>query len=63
MEIAQEESADGLTISTLTGVLPDQASLARILGMLYDLGFALLSLECVGRSGQESVNSGPPAFV
>ncbi len=46
MSITSEEDAEGRTISTLTGRLADQAVLAGVLNSLYDLGYALLSVEC-----------------
>jgi hypothetical protein len=49
MVITQEEDADGLDISTLDGALSDQAALANVLNTLYDLGFALLSVECLSQ--------------
>jgi hypothetical protein len=52
MVVTREKDADGLDISTLDGQLPNQAALASVLNTLYDLGFALLSVECLSGKTQ-----------
>lgn len=37
-------------VTTLTGELEDQAVLMGILNLVYDLGYPLLSLTCLGRA-------------
>jgi hypothetical protein len=41
---------DGITITTLTGEVPDQAALAGLLGLTFMLGMPLLSVACLGQS-------------
>ena len=43
-----EDPAGKATITVLRGRFIDQAALAGVLSTLYDLGFPLLSVECVG---------------
>jgi hypothetical protein len=45
MSVEVTEAPGGVTITTLTGVLEDQAALGGVLGTIYDLGLPLLSVE------------------
>ncbi len=45
MTIDVEGGGDGPTVSTLTGVVADQAALQGLLDRLYSLGLALLAVE------------------
>lgn len=45
--IETEDHAGKATITVLSGRFVDQAALAGVLSTLYDLGFPLLSVECV----------------
>ena len=47
-EIRAERGPDGGQITVLTGQSVDQAALAGTLNLLYDLGFPLLSVLCLG---------------
>ena len=46
-EIQVERSPDGAPVTVLTGQFIDQAALAGALNLLYDLGFPLLSVQCL----------------
>ncbi len=48
MTISLLELKDGSPISTLVGVLSDQAALVGVLYMLYTLHLPVLSVECLG---------------
>jgi hypothetical protein len=48
MTVAVEGSHDGPTITTLTGVVPDQAALHGLLNRIRDLGLPLLEVHRVG---------------
>ncbi len=45
--IRVESQANGSPVTTITGEFQDQAALAGALGVLYDLGLPLLSVECI----------------
>lgn len=47
MTITVESGDDGPTITTLTGVVADQAALEGLLSKLYSLGLPLLSVRCI----------------
>jgi hypothetical protein len=47
MDIIQTTSDNGLTVSTLSGELPDQTALAGVLNTLYELHLSVLSVECL----------------
>ena len=47
MTITAEASDDGPTITTLTGVVADEAALQGLLSRLYSLGLRLLSVKRV----------------
>ena len=47
MTISTAQSGDEAPVTTLEGELVDQAALAGVLGMVYDLGCPLLSVEHV----------------
>lgn len=47
MTITKETQAGGGQVTILTGLLEDQAAVQGVLQKLYNLGFALLSLEKV----------------
>ena len=51
MTAAVEDEAADTTVTTLTGTLTDQSALTSVLNVLYDLGFALLSVECLPEEG------------
>ena len=48
MRIQVRRAKSGRAVTTLTGRVTDQAALAGILGLVYDLGMPLLSVECLG---------------
>jgi len=52
LNFASEEMADGSLVTTLTGMVADQAALRGILTRLWDLGMTLLSVSRI-----ESENS------
>ena len=45
MEVVVAEAPGAAPVTTLTGRLEDQAALGGVLGTIYDLGLALLSVE------------------
>jgi hypothetical protein len=47
MTVEVKSKDDGPTITTLTGVVADQAALQGLLGRLYSLGLSLISVNCV----------------
>jgi hypothetical protein len=47
MTIAVESEGDGPPVTTLTGVVADQAALQGLLRRLYSLGLPLISVNCV----------------
>jgi hypothetical protein len=47
MAIAVESEGDGPPVTTLTGMVADQAALQGLLRRLYSLGLPLLSVICV----------------
>jgi hypothetical protein len=47
MDISQITSNTGLTVSTLTGELPDQTALAGVLNALHEMHLSVLSVECI----------------
>ena len=47
MTITVESGDGGPTITTLTGVVADQAALQGLLSRLYSLGLPLISVKCV----------------
>lgn len=47
MAITVESGNEGQTISTLTGIVADQAALQGLLSRLYSLGLPLLFLKCI----------------
>ncbi len=47
MALSSEGQPGDAAVTILAGELPDQGVLAAILNTLYDLGFALLSVECL----------------
>ena len=51
LEIVVERSADAAPVTVLSGRFIDQAALAGALNLLYDLGFPLLSVQCLGSRG------------
>ena len=48
LEIRVGSEPDGALVTVLTGQFVDQAALAGTLNILYDLGFPLLSVLCLG---------------
>lgn len=46
MTILPTEDEIGVTVTTLRGMLPDQAALFGVLNALYDMRFPVLSVEC-----------------
>jgi hypothetical protein len=47
MTVEVESGDDGPTITTLTGVVADQAALQGLLNRLYSLGLSLISVCCI----------------
>ena len=47
MTITVAKTAAGAPVTVLTGRLVDQAALVGVLNNVYDLGFSLLSVECL----------------
>ena len=45
-----EHSPDGASVTVFTGEFVDQAALTGALNLLYDLGFPLLSVQCLEKS-------------
>jgi hypothetical protein len=48
MTITVENEGDGLLVTTLTGVVADQAALQGLLRRLYSLGLPLMSVNWIG---------------
>ena len=48
MAITADTPGNGPSVTTLTGELADQASLAGVLRTLYELHLPVLSVECLG---------------
>lgn len=47
MTITWDQTGDEVPVTTLTGLLVDQAALSGVLDNLYNLGYPLLSVECL----------------
>ena len=47
MTIEHDIVLDQYPMTTLTGILADQAALIGILNSLYDMGYPIISVECV----------------
>jgi hypothetical protein len=47
MTITVENEGDGPSVTTLTGVVADQAALQGLLRRLYSLGLPLISVNCI----------------
>ena len=47
MTITVENEDDGLLVTTMTGVVADQAALQGLLRRLYCLGLPLISVNCI----------------
>jgi hypothetical protein len=47
MKITTTATEDGLVVTTLSGVLADQAALVGVINSLHDLRLAVLCVECV----------------
>ena len=47
MHVVATQTADTGPVTILTGRLVDQAALIGVLNNVYDLGFPLLSVECI----------------
>ena len=59
LSITVESDAEGTPVTTLTGVVADQASLQSLLRRLYSLGLPLISLtraECASTGGSDSIH-------
>jgi hypothetical protein len=52
MRIEVESEGGGPTITTLTGVVADQAALQGLLGQLYALGLSLISVNVIETDGE-----------
>ena len=48
LDIRVQRRPNEAPVAVLTGQLIDQAALAGVLNVLYDLGFPLLSVQCMG---------------
>jgi hypothetical protein len=57
--IEHQDQAGEVPVTVLSGALVDQAALAGVLNTLYDLGFPLVSVECVGVRHSSEDSSGP----
>lgn len=55
MYIENLARSDGMAESVLEGRLADQAALAGVLNVLYELHLPVISADCLGGSGRESV--------
>jgi hypothetical protein len=51
MATSTTSAPDGAVVTTLEGVLPDQAAAVGIINILHDLRLAILSVECLGNLG------------
>ena len=51
MATTTTSAPDGAVVTTLEGVLPDQAAAVGIINILHDLRLAILSVECLGNLG------------
>jgi hypothetical protein len=47
MDLTASQREDGITVTTLTGMVTDQANLHGVLQSIRDLGLPLLSVECI----------------
>jgi hypothetical protein len=47
MQLSSYQREDGITLTTLTGVVADQANLHGVLRSIRDLSLPLLSVECI----------------
>ena len=45
MMLTTEGEEGSMTVTTLSGPLPDQAALLGVLNLIYDLGLSVLSVE------------------
>ena len=52
VDIQIDTGPSGLAITTLTGAI-DQAGLIGLLRQLYSLGFPLISINCIGKHGNQ----------
>ena len=50
ISIRVQNRSNEAPVTVLTGAFRDQAALSGVLNTLYDLGFPLLSVECLGMS-------------
>lgn len=50
VERTPDDTPDDTLVTVLTAEFMDQAALAGALGLLYDLGFPLLSVQCLAES-------------
>jgi hypothetical protein len=57
MTITVESEGEGPPVTTLTGVVTDQAALQSLLRRLYSLGLPLISVVCVECGSKDSRNS------
>ena len=60
MTITVENGENGPPITTLIGVVADQAALHGLLRRLYSLGLPLLSVICIECDPERSVDDDPP---
>ena len=60
MAITVENEGDDPPITTLTGVVADQAALHGLLRRLYSLGLPLLSVICIECDPERSLDDDPP---
>jgi hypothetical protein len=51
MVISTTPAPDGAVMTTLEGVLADQAAVVGVINSLHDLRLAILSVECLGNLG------------
>jgi hypothetical protein len=57
MTVAVESEGEGPPVTTLTGLVADQAALQGLLRRLYSLGLPLISVICVECGSKESGNA------
>ena len=54
-EIRVENTPDDAPVTVLSGQFVDQAALAGALNLLFDLGFPLLSVQCLDRNDKGGI--------
>ena len=57
LTITTTNEGDGPMVTTLYGQLVDEAALAGVLSTLYDLGFSLISVNCIEPGDDEKTET------